>query len=92
MRHLLIKNKKTGQALLSVEEGQNYRLPPGYKIGDVTIEVWDEQPPSIHAVTSTFCTSCGGAAVWQLSCCSERAAGFRGKWVCAACHFVGYVK
>lgn len=92
MRYLLIKSKKDNTPLLSVEEGKQYRLPPGYKIGDVTIEVWQEAPPAVQPVPSQVCSSCGGAAVLHNCCCSERAAGYRSKWVCPVCHFVGYVR
>lgn len=92
MRHLLIKSKKTGAPLLSVEENQSYRLPTGYTIGDVIIEVWQEKPTeSAMAQPGQLCQTCGSLAMEQATCCSERAAGYSKKWVCG-CGWVGYVK
>ena len=95
MKHLLIKRKIDDAVLLAVEENQTYRLPVGYSINDVKIEVWNNG--SIPAITTQpeafrYCTKCGEAAFWQNTCCSERAAGFRGKWICSSCKFTRFVR
>ena len=95
MKHLLIKRKSDDAILLTVDENQTYRLPPGYSINDVKIEVWnngDTPPKIIQSAPSQACTKCGKAAFWRNTCCSERAVGFRGKWVCLSCRFTGFVR
>jgi len=93
-KHILIKRKSDGAPLLSVPENTTYKLPAGYQLKDLTMEVWNDTPPpiSIPEIASPPCKKCGQPTFHQGSCCAERAAGFIGKWVCRACHFIAYEK
>jgi hypothetical protein len=97
---ILIKSKHTDEPLIFVKSGEPFWFPEGYSLRDVQyIHLWippqevggieedfDQQLPEMRECKK----GCGGVAFKMETCCSERAAGYRKKWICNTCKHTTY--
>ncbi len=81
-------------ARLEYTQQEEHEVVKKDKHRDIVVKDEDIDPRTVkHGTpTSRDCSKCGGTMFSEVTCCTERNAGFISKWICDQCRHVIYKK